>query len=663
MAEEVATFSLRIDADADPVAESAEALERYKAAIDKSKDAIASYSKSLGLLKGKSAEVTDAKTKLKAAIELERAKATQANLGILKLGGSYDKLTKSVKKAADAENKAKGQHDAQKKALSSIGGPAKDLMGRFEELKGILPALSNPWTALAVAVAASVAVWAVAAAGVADLTAKFTEWLVKTADANRNLQLTREAFSGTTKNATAWGHVLDWASEKTALTTAELNELIIANEKTFRGFRISGQGMVDAFKATAAAAGAGRQDVADFFKEILERGKQTGRTFVQFADFAKFRNAGIDVNALYKELGITAAQAARGAVVSTDKMAAALRKVSENRFAELNGKKMLSLGAQWARFQDNLMRFTNDLAGEGGALEPLLKAIKQVVDLFDLSTQSGQDMKASITQYGKALSGAIVAHLPDIKAFVLNAMELAKQFIVGAAAVFQWTQSAEGMADIKAVFEALVDVGKFVIQTIKTGALVTQELVRAFEAVGSAISAIGDVFNSVTVGWEKIGTAIVEGIKSGLTAAWDGLKNAVGSMADGIKDKFKSLLGIASPSKVFANYGKMTGVGYAQGVQQSGPVVSSATSAMADDAVSAAGAAGAAPGGGAGGSSRTTTIGTIENHFIIQAKGGDAEGIKEALSSRSFLDGFESSLKILLQSQGIPTGGPVPSGG
>ena len=62
-----------------------------------------------------------------------------------------------------------------------------------------------------------------------------------------------------------------------------------------------------------------------------------------------------------------------------------------------------------------------------------------------------------------------------------------------------------------------------------------------------------------------------------------------------------------------------------------------------------------------GGGGKRLQIGTIENHFHISGKGG--EEIRQTLSSRSFLEGFESSFKILLQSQGIPTGTGSVSGG
>jgi hypothetical protein len=654
MAEETAVFALKIDADAEPAAEAAAALEKFRQTIVHSQSALANYRKSQSLLKGSSDEVKQAKAKLTAAIELEKNKVTQANLGILRLGGSYDKLSR-------AQRKGKVETDAGRKAIAAVGGPMKGLIERFDGLKEMLPVLSSGWGALAAGIAAGVAAFALAAAGIAELTVKFTEWLAVTADANRNLQLTREAFSGNAKNATAWGHVLDWASEKTALTTKQLNDLVVSTEKTYRGFRISGQGMVDAFKASAAAAGAGREDVAAFFTEILERGKQTGRTFVTFGDFARFRNAGIDVKALYKELGISATQAGRGAVVSTDKMAAALRKLSENRFADINAKKMLSLGAQWDRFKDNLMRFTNDLAGEGGALEPLLKAIKGVADAFDLSTQSGQDLKTAVTKYGKALSDAIIAHIPDIKAFVQEAIKLTGAFIEGAAAVVRWSQSSTGLFIIKSVLLGIAAAAAVVFVAFLPLILVGAAIALAFVAVGVAIYGIYKAVKWIAgLDWSGIGKAIVEGIKNGLETAWDSLKGAVTTMGEGIKNTFKKILGIASPSTEFARYGLQSGQGYQQGIEAASPGVKASTSAMADTAVS--GVAQRSSAGASTDNSQKVHIGTIENHFNISG-GANAQEIRNTLSSPSFLETFASSIKVMLQSQGIPTGTAPASGG
>src|ERR1039458_1256716 len=131
MAEETARFSLKIDADAEAPREAAAELEKFRATIVKSQAALTDYRKSQSLLKGNSDEVKNAKSKLAAAIDLEKGKVSLANLGILKLGGSYDKLSRASKKN-------RTETDAAKKAISAVGGPVKGLMEKFEGLQGLM---------------------------------------------------------------------------------------------------------------------------------------------------------------------------------------------------------------------------------------------------------------------------------------------------------------------------------------------------------------------------------------------------------------------------------------------------------------------------------------------------------------------------------------------
>ena len=651
---ETATFSLRIDADADPVKESTAELEKFKTSMQKSQSAIQDYQKSMRLLRGSSDEVKAAKAQLRAAIELERGKLSQANLAVLKLGSSYDKLTRSQKKATEATN-------AGRKAITQIGGPVKGLLERFDGLQGLMPALASGWGLLAAGIAAGVAALALAGAAVADLTVKFTEWLLTTADANRNMRLTREAMTGSAKNAENLGNIIDWTRQKVALTTSELNKLAVENDRAFRGARISGKGMQDSFIAAANAAGAGRQDVASFFDEIISRGKQSGRVAIGFGDISRFRNAGIEMESVYKALGVNAQQAAMGTVVSTDKMAAALAQVSENRFADINGQKMLSLGQQWDLFKDRMMETTNQLAGQGGALDPLLKSIAKVGEQFDLSSASGGELNGAINEFGGALADAITQHLPDIKDFVKEVIHLSSQFLEGAAAVLKWSQSADGMMVIKAVLYAIAaTVGVLVAAFVVLAAVVAAPFVLLAAVIYGVMKAWQWISN---VDWGGLGHDIVEGIKNGLNAAWEGLKNAVTSVGQGIKDTFKKMLGIASPSTVFAEYGFQTAAGYQKGITQGAPAVQSATTAMASDAKAAAtspsSAAPAAAGGGGGGGVR---VGTIENHFHISG-GANAEQVKAELTSASFLSSFADSVRSVIQTQGSITTQVVPSGG
>jgi phage-related protein len=78
----------------------------------------------------------------------------------------------------------------------------------------------------------------------------------------------------------------------------------------------------------------------------------------------------------------------------------------------------------------------------------------------------------------------------------------------------------------------------------------------------------------------SIGKNIVDGLWNGIKNAWNTLKDNVtglfGSLVSGIKDS----LGIASPSKVFAEIGKFVDMGYAKGILDNMGVVGSAMSEL-----------------------------------------------------------------------------------
>lgn len=76
---------------------------------------------------------------------------------------------------------------------------------------------------------------------------------------------------------------------------------------------------------------------------------------------------------------------------------------------------------------------------------------------------------------------------------------------------------------------------------------------------------------------KNIASGLVDGIKSGITAAGD----AIAGMAESVKNKFKGWLGIASPSKVFAGYGLNVAQGAALGIQSGAGEVAGAAADLA----------------------------------------------------------------------------------
>lgn len=78
-----------------------------------------------------------------------------------------------------------------------------------------------------------------------------------------------------------------------------------------------------------------------------------------------------------------------------------------------------------------------------------------------------------------------------------------------------------------------------------------------------------------------LGREIVAGLIYGIKARIAAAGEAVTSLGETIKSKFKGWLGIRSPSRVFAEFGQMIGLGAAQGIAGMGGAVARATAGLA----------------------------------------------------------------------------------
>ena len=130
----------------------------------------------------------------------------------------------------------------------------------------------------------------------------------------------------------------------------------------------------------------------------------------------------------------------------------------------------------------------------------------------------------------------------------------------------------------------LLEAGKQIIETIKNA---VQTYGPSLLAKGQQL--ISDLKNKIL---EKIklfldvGKQIVEGIKKGISDAWQGLINWFGEKISGLVGGVKSLLGIESPSKVFANeVGQWIPAGIAEGIEKGMGAVNSAIDDMTTDMV------------------------------------------------------------------------------
>ena len=139
------------------------------------------------------------------------------------------------------------------------------------------------------------------------------------------------------------------------------------------------------------------------------------------------------------------------------------------------------------------------------------------------------------------------------------------------------------VAFIKAV-PKLLAAGQQIIEVIKTA--IDQYLPGLLAKGSELMGKLKDKLTEKVKEFINIGRDIIEGIKKGINDAWDALtdwfSDKISSLVGGVKD----LLGIESPSKVFANeVGKMIPLGIAEGINEKMGVVDDTVRAMTSDMV------------------------------------------------------------------------------
>lgn len=588
-----------------PSAEAAAAMDRLRTSIQAAEGRIRQHADSLKRLKGSSDEVKAAKDELKAKIAQEQAAITSASLEIRKAGSSYGALADAAKKAAVAEAAAAkasgGSVDATKSmggALKAIGGPLGPLPERFENLKKALSGADGGMGLFTLAAGAAVVVVAALAAALVAGSVAFGSWLITNANATRTTWLTQQALLGTEQAANDLGREITDLTGKVPVARGELEEM--ANQFALAGAR--GDKLVDSLNAVAQVTGAVGKEAGGKFQSALMKSLKGEALTAKDLEGTGLDLSKVDLSGGAKEL----------------------RRAVETQFGQINAKKVLDLTVQAERFKDTLARLTTDVN-----LEPLLKAMNEVLSVFDDSTVSGEAMKELVTLIGNGLSSAAEESAPIIKA-------LLKGMVIGAlqgAILFYQLRNAirdtfggATLGDIDLLNVAL-ETGRIIMLSIAASiaaAYVGFQILAAnvrlvVDAFNFLVELAGRVKKTLTEGWGDTGKSIVTGLAGGITGGAGAIVSSVAGLADKVKGGFKSALGIKSPSTVFAEYGQMTAAGFQGGVEDGTTGATSAVQALAPaPAAAGAAASGGAPAGGG-------VVVRIEIHV-----GGGADGEKVA---------------------------------
>ncbi len=655
-----------VETNADDVADSVETLRER---IMGSTESIRAMQGTLKQLRGTSDEVKSAKAQLTSKIDVLRGSVSSASLALVKQGTTYDaaaqkekkyleqkkKLSAELKKSG--EDKAKDKTNAMSAAIGHAGGPVAALKGKLDSLKSVMGESSGATGLLTLGVAGLVAAVAAVVVGVVAAGYALSKFILTSANAARDANLLREAWSGTAKNAGNLGTQVDALSMKVPTSKAALNELAISLMK----MRISGPATVDAMNAIGQASAALGDEGGAKLKSFIDRAKMfslAGKGFrLAQADFADGGLGNLELTdvagALAKNLGIGIKEAKARLFegrVSVDQGAKAMRDAAEKAFGGLNLRKMMSFDVITKKLGE---RF--DALTKGVNLEPLLKPLAELGKLFDESTVTGSTLKMLVTEFGKGMVAGLVKGIPLAKAFfqglVIGGLQAYIVFLKVKKSLTETFGDSKMLKDVDTLSFALeagkvAAVGIAAAVVLVGGAMVAgmapiAAMVGALVWMGKASGELGLTLRKAftDIDWKASGSAMIDGLVEGLKGGAEKVVSTVKDLGGSIKKAFTDTLGIRSPSKVFEAYGANIDEGAARGVEKNG-----AAQGAVESMVNVPGS-----GGGGGGGS------PISLSFTFQLSGsGGGEAAKATLSEPSFLALLTKAVEDALVSAGIP---------
>jgi hypothetical protein len=247
--------------------------------------------------------------------------------------------------------------------------------------------------------------------------------------------------------------------------------------------------------------------------------------------------------------------------------------------AEAAGKAMRLLAKQAGVAGDGTVSAAAGLTTVQGAINRIdnakIKILEQIGEKIGPSVDRAAQAMAKLaesllnTKEGKATIDAIAQSITKIADAATAAAPVVAKFIesgkvrgIGSEALDAVSEVVSAFAEIPAAF---IDVGKNINDAVNwLGGLVED----SFIDVGTTIY---KGLRAAVLGLRDIGVWIGDGLVDGLKSAGPRIIAAVEGVGSDIKNKFKSILGIHSPSVVFKGYGVNIGAGLNRGLDRSMP--------------------------------------------------------------------------------------------
>jgi len=496
----------------------------------------------------------------------QKAAVGQMQAAYLRAGGSFKKPLAPPPGTQEVEISMLARI---KGALGGLPAPLAKAEAGFGRL-GVFMSSGTVAAAGFVAVAAAIVVAAIAiTAALAAAAASMIKFGLASADARRNellhlegLTKMRHMFGLTGGSATFMQEQLDAVSDSSTLGRDQIGKY--AEQLHRAGFRAGN--FQTALQAMSTAGSIG-DDQAQRFFNMAAGANLTGRSVRKLAD---------DI---------------------------------QGRFGPIVAKQLLSFDVQMRKFKDRLRMLFSSIN-----VEPFLKGLKQVLDLFSLNTNSGRALQSLLgSLFGplgdnaegagfmvrRVIQGMIMAALKleifiirlqilFIKTFgrpdIFKGLDSGNLAIQIGTGLFIALGAAVGIA-AGAVFSLAAGFALLIAGIALGAAIIFGPFILAAAALYGLWQVIKDVAGYLAaVDWSTLGGRIIDGLVNGIKAGFSKIKGAFSGLKEAAVNAFRQAFSIRSPSRLFAGLGVHIGAGVAQGVDNSIPQVNSAVGRMRDSA-------------------------------------------------------------------------------
>lgn len=412
--------------------------------------------------------------------------------------------------------------------------------------------------------------------------------------------------------------------EKAAAAGKDTTKLQASATAAAEAARVQGEA-VDALRVKSTAAAKSQQQMTATLKAL--EGQQAAASKATSGATAKVEAAAPATSRLAT---VAAVGAAAFVAFAAATVAGGLSLLKFGFNVQTNAVNMNRLAMAQQRMQLGMQRLFKGLQWD-----KFTRGLEDVMSLFDEGTSSANGMKKLIETIFQPLLDVGAKAAPYVKemfkGMISGALGVAIAVLRVRNEIFK-SMSPETRAAIKAVSDQILTLknafalgeGAATLMTVAAGALAVALIIGAIPLALIVISAqrvaaifewlsdtfpdfidgLGDWVDSATTAASDMINGIIKGIKDGASA----VGKAMTDLASGALKSFKTTLGIASPSKVFALQAQYTADGYVQGIEQSAPEVNSALETMVGPASAGVAPAPAAPAAAPASSSRTITI-------------------------------------------------------